>query len=228
MQDLRIEPAEEGKGRTFRAAMLAHVEADHLWSSGSGDTIRPVYAAIAAGHGEIGPFLANLRTGRKAIVGPERYGKSKGRQVEFLRSAGYSYVTQRHPEGVVCQIFLREVVQLDPGMVDPKNGIRFLCMPPAGSDPVAHWIAWLDRRTRAPLIPDPAFHQMLLDRCIKAGAVGGSARKLCYAYGVEDVGLSTPIAMLASHAGFEELLAETVETFYAAPEAAPVSEREAA
>ncbi len=131
MQTLTIAPQQEGKGRSFTATLLSYVTADRLWSGGgtSTDTNRPVWIMYAASEGEASPFTANLRLGRKALMGEKSsYSRKKSPCVELLKSAGYAFSTQRFSEGSVVTAYLPELFNLDPGMVDPK-GASFIVLP---------------------------------------------------------------------------------------------------
>jgi len=89
--------------------------------------------------------------------------------------------------------------------------------------------AYLDRRTRAPLIPDPRFHLQLLAACADAelgsfpeyreshwsdrawGTSGGFKAK-----GLDTAGLQTPVAFRAKHDTFQKLLAGEVSRYFQA------------
>lgn len=130
MRDVVIAPADEGKGRTFRATLLASVEADLLWPGGltAGDNIRPVWAMFAGSDQELRAFSANLQMGRKVTFPKRGYYRSKEDRMEFLKSAGYRMAWQREEEGSLLTVFLPELFQIDPGMVDPI-GIKFILLP---------------------------------------------------------------------------------------------------
>lgn len=255
--DITIETQQNAtkKGRTFKGQLIARVIGDGIWPGGETDTEveRPVFAVIVASVGEAGPLVANLRAGRRAILGEHRgYSRRKAPGIEFLKSAQYEWRTQRHPEGVIIQAFLRELVQLDGGLVDP-SGIRFVLLPPASAivkpaenattwsqedgptdddraliDGLAPWFAaWVDRRTRAPLVPDRRFQALLLTRCLGAGLASFShdgrayrtswGRTASLGYVETDldlVGLGPGLAMKATHEEFERVLGETVAEFY--------------
>ena len=130
MRDVHILPAVEGKGRTFRATLLASVEADLMWQGGlsAGDNIRPVWAMFCGSDQELRAFCANLQMGRK-ITFNRQYGyRRKEDRMEFLKSSGYQTIWQREEEGSILTVFLPELFQIDPGMVDPV-GIKFILLP---------------------------------------------------------------------------------------------------
>ena len=259
LPDLHIEPVQGKKGRTFSASLLAYVTADALWEGGEkGDGVRPVFMMVAASEGQAGPFVANLRLGRKAIIGEQQsYSRSKKPTLECLKSAGYSFSSQRHPEGVVVTAYLPGLIHTDPGMVDP-TGIRFVCLPPASGifedalklidtsedserkpsqedartmlKAAKMFAVYLDRRTRAPLVPHPRFHVRLLKACLdeKLAFLSSSSPSYMRAswgrsssvgfeeHGTSDVGLSPGIVFQATHAAFESLLADVVSDHFKA------------
>lgn len=127
--EARIEPKVSGKGRTFRATLLASVTADALWAAGATDTDwqRPVFAVFAGSEGELRPFAANLLLGRRVLTDKQTY-RRKG--LEFLKSARYRQAWQREAEGSIVTVFLPELFLLDPGMVDPVEA-KFVLLPSA-------------------------------------------------------------------------------------------------
>lgn len=263
---LVIESGETGKGRAFSAELLGYVTADALWDGGQAGTtnvVRPVYLTLALSEQEAGPFVANLRAGRKATLGRDRHPK----RFELLRSAGYAFALQRHPEGVLATAYLPELFRLDPGMVDP-TGARFVVLPDAGwcreeawrldiLDAVEHvrslrstnmdfydaltesrdrlarvgtelaeivptsalFAAYLDRRVRAPLIPDLRFYLQVLVAALGAGLATVSdghhrARLGFETVHLDELGFAPGVAFLASHEQVETLLAAEVARFY--------------
>lgn len=238
MQDLTIQPQNEGKGRSFRATMVAHVEILEV-SPRSNDVRRPVFLAVAGTDNELRPFVANLRTGKKAergYKGRERY--------EVLKSAGYQCTWQRTSKGALVTLFAPDIFSLDPGMVDPK-GVSFCVMPSRDwtqdsdvevpdfvpKDRVESvrrmaplFIAYLDRRTRCPLVQDPRFYVSLLAGALSEGLAafpGGSSYYPNWgelrgfsSEGVEDLGMHEPLFFSASHAVLEDFLARHVKAHF--------------
>ncbi len=246
--EIYIERAREGKGRTFSANLLAYVTADSLWSGGTTDVnaIRPVWMTFACSPGEARAFMANLQAGKKAIIGDQKnWSRKKAPCIELLRSADYVYQQQRFAEGTVVTVYLQSLFVLDPGMVDPQAGIRFVILPPMAGDEVEECLedkpseadlrtidrlapifaSFVDRRSRAPLIPDPMFYRLLLLRCLENNLASFSRGDRYYRqrwgrflnfeeHETSTVKLSQGLAMLASHESFEKLLAEVVVEFY--------------
>ncbi len=231
------------------------------------ENTRPIWCMIAATDAESGPVMANLRGGKKAsIVGTESgYGrKRKSEQFELLKSAGYEFAAQRHAEGTVWTAYLPELFKLDPGMVDPV-GVKFAFLPvkewcpEPSNDVLAHvqelnpartladlapiarlgplFAAYLDRRSRCPMIPDPRFYAQIAVEFCRVGVAtfaSGSREawhrgKLGYdETGVETVGLLPGMAMQASHETVEAVLAEQVGLFDQVVSGSVVEEKEAA
>lgn len=246
--ELTIEPQKEGKGRSFRATLVSYVEAMHIVARGN-DTVRPVHITLAGSDNELRPFVAHLRTGKKAVSG------YKGREkFEILKSAGFQTAWQRTPKGSLVTLFAPDVFCLDPGMVDPK-GISFVMLParswlkpsdvelPAcvpeecAADVRAFaplFIAYLDRRTRCPLVPDPKFYAQVLANALNDGLATfakateygreewGCNGRGFRAVGTEDAGYGRALMFYASHETLESFLAEQVKTYFG------VEEREAA
>jgi hypothetical protein len=263
MQDAVIEPAVEGKGRAFHAVLLASVEADQLWAGGntSTDNIRPVWAMFAGSDQELRAFVANLQMGRKAnLQRAGYYRRGKEDRVEFLKSSGFQTIWQREEEGSLVTVFLPELFQMDPGMVD-QEVIRFVLLPTQGwhkkqeidaAPLIKHakkcgytlpperiaelaatsflFSAYLDRRTRCPLVADGRFYMQLMLGCLKSGAAtfaatsdysynreepfGVHPHRQYYERNTADVGLLPGIAFHAGHTSFEELLAQEVALFF--------------
>lgn len=140
MRDLLIVTGEEGKGRSFRATLLASVEADGMWDGGegAGDVHRPIWAMLGAGEGDFGPFVANLRCGRKAEDQGRGWRGRDRERYEFLRSAGYAWAVQHHSTAgaAAIQVYLPDLFRHNVGMVDPE-GVRFGVLPP---------LMWLEER----------------------------------------------------------------------------------
>jgi hypothetical protein len=131
-REIEIATQDGGKGRTFRAVCLATVEADTLWEGGLTDTedMRPVWASFVSSEAQLKPFAVNLLSGRKAnfVKDTNGYQRRKDEKLNVLRSAGYQSVWQRELEGSSLTLFLPDLFQMDPGMVDPK-GAAFVVMP---------------------------------------------------------------------------------------------------
>ncbi len=263
MRDVVIAPQQEGKGRSFRATLVAAVEADSLWSGGetATDHMRPVWAMFAGSEQELRPFGANLMTGRKVMFadGKRAYGRKAREKLEVLRSAGFATIRQRTLDGALLTAYLPDLFQIDPGMVDPA-GAKFICMPNIADmaaqtievEPIARHVerlghpldasklralvplsflfaAYLDRRTRFPLLADGRFYLQLLCACLKEGLASWPAETRSYrqedfghhsrfgfsAHAVDDVRLVEPIAFKATHDEIGAILDEQVTLFSA-------------
>lgn len=244
MTDLRIVQKKDAtKGRTFTAKLLAWMSADYLWATGDTKSTRPVWLMLAGSDGELRPFVANLQAGNKAEVTHNGYAGRSSQKFEVLRSAGYHTSWQRTPHGSVATMYLPELFRLDPGMVDP-TGIRFAVLPEHVWLPVVEplsqkaypdltdeereyiprvaplFIAYLDRRTRCPIVADAGFHVRLLAECVRAKAarVVGRQRDNRLGIAAEDlgsVGLAPGLVFGAKHVDFEGLLAEQTQAHFA-------------
>jgi len=261
-REVLITPQKEGKGRSFGAVLLASVEADLLWAGGQSvsENIRPVWAMFAGSDQSLRAFMANLTTGHKAKCVASSYRSRNADQIELLRSAGYQVAWQREAEGSIATVFLPELFQLDPGMVDPE-GVRFVLLPTqewyeaqtvadthsmvrhvrrVGYDlpvaQVATWVplsflfaAYLDRRTRCPLIADGRFYLQLMVACLQQGLAsfstvpdrvyhdagfGHHPKNLFHEVGTLDVGLHPGLAFNSDHLTLEALLAREVERYF--------------
>jgi len=263
MRNVQIEPRTEGKGRTFEALLLASVAANPFWPGGAtgSDNFRPVWAMFAGSDQELRAFMANLTLGRKATFSGTGYTGYRHRQsvLELLKSAGYQTIWQREAEGAIATVFLPELFQMDPGMVDPE-GASFILLPSRewvqaqNLDPnplvqharrcgfllppeeLAKWAplaflfsAYLDRRTRCPLVTDGRFYMQLMLECLKQGLASFSTKDPYYYHDrgfgenqalqyreqdVEEVGLLPGLAFRAKHPDLEKLMAEQVSVFF--------------
>lgn len=260
MKNVVIVHQNEGKGRAFHALCLAAIEADTLWDGGqtSTDTMRPVWAMFAGSEQELRPFMANVTTGRKVMI---QGSSRKEERMEFLRSAGYRVAWQREAEGSIATVFLPEIFELDPGMVDVK-GAAFVVLPtesllrsqriettraivqhalkfkpPVTPEklealvPMAFlFCAYLDRRTRCPILSDERFYLQFMLACLHTGLASwpgddsyrwrdetqnwGRHGKRLVQHWTEKVGIGDGIAFHADHAQIEELLASQTTRFF--------------
>lgn len=269
MKPYVIQPKTEGKGRSFSATCVALITAYGVFPEGcEGKTIRPVWALFAGTDAELRSFAANLKGGRKAEEhGHSRKGDDD--RLEFLRSVGYQTAWQREPEGSLVTFYHPELFRLDPGLIDPAGIGFVLLVPTDWSQaqqveiagPVKHvralspnvdesllsslvptaylFAAYLDRRTRCPLVTDGRFYLQLLIAALEQGIaslpgnniarssyyggewgrhahhsfdiqIGESSDRL----GLESIGLQHAISVRADHKAFEEFLAEQVTLFY--------------
>jgi hypothetical protein len=236
MQEFTIQPETGKKGRSFSATCTALVVADTLWSAGAGDTIRPIWAQFIGTDSELRPFVTNLKLGRKAEP-TKQYGKtSNTERLEFVKSAQYQVAWQREPEGSIVTLFHPDLFRLDPGMVDPQGASFVMLVPRWWTDAqtldpesarASLFAAYLDRRTRCPLVNDVAFYVTLLAAAVDKGfaRLPGDrdikyARGTFQADGLEEAGIDSAIAFTAPHDELETFLAEQVGVFFANEKAA--------
>lgn len=262
MKELVIQPSKEGKGRSFAASLVSYVTADALWHGGqaSTETERPIWMMVAGTDNELRPFVANLQLGRKAEVLGSGYSK-KTDKFEVLKSAGFHAAWQRSPLGTVVTLFEPDLFCMDPGMVDPTR-VSFCLLPAASwltqvnVDEAARaylptlgydvpedrietilrtaplFIAYLDRRTRCPIIPDQRFYVQILCAALDQGLAdwgrdpdkyhshyserpfGDRGRLGFNEYDTNIVGLAPGIAFDASQDAVEQMLATEVTVFF--------------
>lgn len=226
----------------------------------STEVTRPVWAMFAGTDNELRPFMANLQLGRKAEAFRGGYSRKAGDKFEILKSSGFQTAWQRTPLGSVAVVYAPDLFRLDPGMVDPK-GVEFCIMPAEATlagmkiDPKAAehlaslelaipkerhawllqmaplFIAYLDRRTRCPLIPDPRFYVQVLAYALHWGLATWSLDADSYyssynlpfgchkrhgfkEYRVKDVGHADGLAFEASHDELEKFLADQVKVYF--------------
>jgi hypothetical protein len=251
--------ANSKKGRSFQAALLGFIQADGLISFASTDDrykVRPALLSVAATDSEMRAFLANLRSGRVAMTGQKHELK-----FELLRSAPYEFISQRTRFGTAVTAYLPDLFRHDPGMVDPAR-VQFVCAPPinrlqpesetaiehvtrlgfdesrirplAGLAPI--FSAYLDRRTRCPLVPDARFQLQLLVAALDVGLASlsrdpystrgewGQASGFGYhEEGLSSLRLSPGVAFRATHSDLESFLSEQVSIFYGAVDAREIA-----
>jgi hypothetical protein len=149
---LRVESKEDSKGRSFRGEIVCYATANGFWEGGENagrELIRPVFAVFACSDAEARPFQANLQCGNKAQCFND-YGHDDRTKWEFMRSAKYTYVQQKHPEGVFVQAYLHELFRDDAAMVDP-NEVKFILIPsvewlaPESSEVMVHLRSWAEK-----------------------------------------------------------------------------------
>lgn len=247
MNELVIAPQTD-RGRAFSATLVAYATANSLWFGGESNTqaVRPVWIAVAGSDESLRPFVANLITGRRA----KNMTQQRGDTFEIVKSAGFQTTWYRTPGGTVATIFLPELFQIDPGLVDPL-GVKFILLPSdeflvPNTEGVAHlkkigidskkgvdlsyiasigcvFAAFLDRRTRAPLVPDRRFFAQLLVACLEDGlaslTMGGHrdswGKHLAFKeVGTERMNLHPGVAFLASHTAIDKVLAEQTKIFF--------------
>jgi hypothetical protein len=176
----------------------------------NGNAIRPVWALFAGSEQEMRSFVANLKAGRKAEPAQDNWRGGDEERFEFLRSVGFSTAWQREPEGTLVTLFHPELFRLDPGLIEPAKIRFALFVPSDWSRaqrvdrtaPVRHvqplapklaaeqlstlvpaaylFAAYLDRRTRCPLVADGRFYLQLLVASLDAGFASVPGRDVKY------------------------------------------------
>lgn len=259
MRTLVIESGKGEKTRSFQAVLLAYVRSAMFMQPTDDGLQRPVWAVFAGSENQMQAFVANLRAGKKAADPAER-SSSAFKGVEFLKSADFAFALQREREGVIATAYLPDLVRLDPGMVDP-SGVRFLMVVPEGWRAAQHiegveamvascrrlgfdmaraedvpvallFAAYLDRRTRAPIVADGAFALQLYYACLREGLAswpdereewrrrqdaapfGVSQRLPIVAEGLSDAKVGAVVGMWAKHDEVEALLAQEVDAYF--------------
>lgn len=230
------------------------------------NTWRPVWAMFASSENELRPFMMNAQLGRKIeevsrrdakrleMLKSARYHVTYQREAEGTVATAYLPDFFRLDPGMVDPaqasfILLPTREWFDAQRIDPKplvdhttrtlkDGARPDEDLLATLAPISYlFAAYLDRRTRFPLLADGRFYLQLLCSCLSKGLAmfpeklgdrgyggyGGYYRDAQWGYnrnarffaeGLEDVGLLTPIAFHARHDDFGELLAEEVSRFF--------------
>lgn len=223
---------------------------------------------FAGSDAELRSFITNLRLGRKAERQGNHRGSDEDR-LEFLKSVGYQITWQRELEGAIATLFHPDLFRLDPGMVDPAGIQFVLLVPKDWSDaqavvvrpavdhvralapavdpslleglvPTAYlFAAYLDRRTRCPLVADGRFYLQLLVAALDQGLASLPGNCARYNSGrsewghnprhgfnfeiggerycrdnIKTIGLKHAISFSASHEVFEAFLAEQVSLFF--------------
>lgn len=242
----------EANGKTIRP----------VWAmfAGSESELRPFMANLRLGR-KAEPSIASYRK------------QGDGERVEFLKTVGFTIGWQRETEGTLATIFHPGLFRLDPGMVDPAGISFVMLVPNEWADaqkldpeaavayvktlgfpvtdevltalvPTAYlFAAYLDRRTRCPLVPDGRFYLQLLCASLTAGIASFPGTDVKHSYGHRDewghnkrhgfnfsfggysnyrgdpgyeaLNIRHAISCMVNHEDFEAFLAEQVTEFYA-------------
>lgn len=249
MKDITVQTGPEGKGRSFRASLLGYVQADSLTPTGSYDAVRPVVAVIAGSHEQMRAVVANMGKGKQAEIGRHRYlemMKSWGYQYRWQRTRVGSVCTMFLPGPLVLDPGVLDPERASFLLLPSQDQLEN--MPEYAKAACDHmtrcggfqhltalikevvryaplFAAYMDKRTRCPLIPDPIFYCQLLGAALLQGAacfpgktwekaIGRSTR--VQVEGLTDVGFAEPLLFRATHSDLEELLADTVTRYYKA------------
>jgi len=240
----------EANGKTIRPvfAMFA----------GTDQELRPFMANLRLGR-KAEPPIASYRK------------QGDGERVEFLKTVGFQVAWQREAEGSIATIYHPDLFRPDPGMVDPAGITFVMLVPNDWADaqdvdlkaaadyvkgfgykltdeelqalvPTAYlFAAYIDRRTRCPLIADGRFYLQLLCAALDNGMASFPGSDVKYSYGHRDEWGHNPkhgfnvsigsynahhgpglevinarhaISFAAAHDAFEAFLAEQVTTYF--------------
>lgn len=226
--------AAPSKSREFSVTALASVEADCLWELGNGKARRPVWIAYAATRAVALAFSANFRGGARAT--PAGTAGRVEDCFEVPRSSGHRWMTHDADGVTVTTAYLPALFDLEPLL--GADDVRFIFMPPRwwvasqaeklrasfgeGAEDAARaalFAAYLDRRTRLPILQDLAFQLRLFEAAKKEGwlhrpGVSRWDRSVLYQEGVEALGLDVPLACRVAHKELEAFLAREVRRYY--------------
>ncbi|MFN7976377.1 MAG: integrator complex subunit 1 [Acidobacteriota bacterium] len=221
------------KGREFCSVLLAHLEADSLWDLGTNKTQRPVWISFVGSPSAARAFTANFRGGARA----SRHSSTRVEDsFEIPRSSGHRWVFQVVEGMTVTTAYLPSLFHVDPTV--PGDDVRFIFMPPRwwvtaqsarlaatfgeraeDAARAALFAAYLDRRTRLPVLQDFAFQLRLFEAAKKEDWLHRPGltrydRSVLYQEGVEACGLDAPLACWVRHDVLEGFLAREVRRYY--------------
>jgi hypothetical protein len=222
---------EGGKTRAFSVHLMGYATADALWESGggSGSPLRPVWLAFVGTDAACRAVAANLRSGRTATAGGERFGMPK--KIRFR------WLAQRGAEATITVAYLPELFGLEPAGTAPV--VRFVLAPSRrwllaqaeqlrgefgeGAHDAARaalFCAYLDRRTPLPIVRDLGF-QLRLYRAARAEGWLSPPREEHHAPGplffrlYADCGLDTPLACQVLPDRLAGFLAQETSAYHA-------------
>jgi len=192
-----------------------------------------VWVCYAAPPSVARSFTANLRGGARAT--PTSTAGGIEDSFEIPKSAGLRWMARDVDGLTVTTAYLPLLFDSEPPV--PSDDVRFIFMPPRwwvdaraeelrsfgdGAPDVARaalFAAYLDRRTRLPILQDLAFQRRLFEAAKeepwvhRPGATRWD-RSVLYQEGVEACGLDLPLALRVSHAELEAFLAREVRRYY--------------
>jgi len=210
---MKIASGKTEKSRVFTVRRLAYLRADRLWEAkrGKASEVFPAMLCFLGSRAETQAFSANLKAGRGAMC---------ERDIFIVQpKAGYRWIAQEVPGGVVSTVYLPQLFHLEP--VEDPGWVRFVFAPPGwwireqaaevrlevtGEDPqevaqAALFAAFLDRRTTMPVLRDLRFQLQLFRAAQKAPFTTHT----CNRYqgfdfgGFAPCGLRPPLAIAASY-----------------------------
>lgn len=127
------------KTREFSAELVSFVTANGYFELGQHNPLRPVLAVFALSRAAEGPFVANLRAGRRLRVdGIGGRSSDDGLPMEFMKSVGYEVRAQRLEwttrtedgeqvqQGTVLDVFVRDLYEFSPVITNEEEVVFLL------------------------------------------------------------------------------------------------------
>jgi len=224
---MKIASGKTEKSRVFTVRRLAYLRADRLWEPkrGKASEVFPAMLCFLGSRAETQAFSANLKAGRPAVCGHDIF--------TVQTKAGYRWIAQEVPGGVVTTVYLPQLFHLEP--VEDPGWVRFVFAPPGwwireqaaevrlevtGEDPqevaqAALFAAFLDRRTTMPVLRDPRF-QLQLFRAAQEAPFITRARNRYQGFdfaGFTQCGLRLPLALAASYDAVIDFLKQQIALY---------------
>lgn len=121
------------KTREFSAQLISFVTANGYFDLGQHNPLRPVLAVFAMSRAAEGPFVANLRAGRRLRIDGLGGSREEGLPLEFMKSAGYEVRPQRLEwitrtadgeqvqQGTVLDVFVRDLYEFSPVIANEEE-----------------------------------------------------------------------------------------------------------
>ncbi len=215
MRDITIERntrSRRRKSRRFSARLLALLSRRDFVGRGFGEVL-PWWIACGGPTTTLEPFVANLRGGFKA--------RSFGDEIRIPKSSRYGWRSSSGPAGQVTVAYDPALLHLEPTVPEAED-VRFLLLPSEawlararrpGLDDVdliaSLFAAYVDRRTRWPVLRDVRFHRQMLEAARDGdGLLREPAPDRAVIEGLGALGFRSPWWFQASHREVEGFLIE--------------------
>lgn len=177
------------KSRTFRVHLLGYLTSPPGFPALPGDSEKhdlPVWIAYTGSDAEVQAFTANFRVGRAAEIeekGRPKHHRSVKNHLLVAKSAGHKWQIRRFDDATVALGYVPELFHLEPPPPSPDATHHdWIFCPPgwwldkaiAGLEErhgaqaplfarATYFAAYLDRRSRLPILRDPEFHVRLYE-----------------------------------------------------------------